>query len=112
MPEEMNENTDTLNLGEVIQLSGFRDLDRATMVVVKKMVGSYARKFSDSVEGFEKLQIDLKMIHENESSHKGTFNIVAKALVKGNSVNSEVEDHNLFVGLDSALKKIESQLRK
>ena len=115
MAEEMNEkdeNMDTLNLGDVITLSGFRSLDRSTMVVVKKMVGSYARKFSDLLDGFERVVIDLKIIHENEESKKGRYEINAKVIVSGKPVIAGEESHNLFVGLDSVFKKLEKQLKK
>ncbi len=115
MAEEMNEkdeNVDTLDLGGVIKLSGFRSLDRSTMVVVKKMVGSYARKFSDLFDGFERVAVDLKIVHENEESKKGRYELNAKAIISGKPFIAEEESHNLFIGLDSVFKKLEKQLMK
>jgi len=38
-----------MQLGGQIVLSGFKELKPAEIIVVKKLVGSYARKFSDNV---------------------------------------------------------------
>ena len=45
--------SDALQLGGNIELSGFREIDPASMVIIKKIVGNYARKFSDHFDGFE-----------------------------------------------------------
>ena len=107
-----NMDNDTLNLGGVIQLSGFRELDRATMVVVKKLVGSYARKFSDSNEGFEKIILNLKKVHGKGDKEKGNFEMNAKMLISGKPFVAESTGYNLFVVLDDVLKKLENQLQK
>lgn len=98
--------SDVKELGGNIRLSGFREVGLAEFVVVKKIVGSYARKFSDNIKGYESLSLDLKLVHKTESSVK--YELHAKLVCSGNVEACEVTDRNLFVALDSALKKIEA----
>jgi len=93
-----------LNLGGNITLSGFRDVGRAEMVVIKKIVGTYARKFSDTVSGFESIGVTLKSVHKTEASEKHELH--AKVMVSGKPITSEVTERNLFVGLDAVLQKV------
>ena len=99
---------DKQDLGGNIQLSGFKEISPGEMVVVKKIVGSYARKFSDSIKGYETLQVHLKQVHKTESSEK--YELHAKLVYEGKTKSSESGERNLFVALDSALKKLESQM--
>ena len=92
-----------MELGGNITLSGFSDRDFAEMIVVKKVVGQYARKLHDAHEDFSHLKITLKVT-------KNQFELHAQAEFDGNLVTSEITDHNLFVGLDSVLKKITAQV--
>jgi len=98
---------DVLQLGGNIELSGFRDVDRSSFVIVKKIVGNYARKFSDSSSSFEKLQLSLKPVHGNDSK----FELHALLVNDGQTHSAQETDHNLFVVLDNTLKKIESQFK-
>jgi hypothetical protein len=93
-----------MELGGNITLVGFKEIDKAELVVVKKLVGSYARKLSDSVPGFEGLTVTLKIVHKTEASEKHELH--AKVNVRGNPIVSEVVERNLFVGLDEVLKKV------
>jgi len=99
---------DDLQLGGNIQLSGFRDLDGSSMVILKKMVGGYARKMADISKNFESLHITKKQVHEREKSEK--YEIHAKLINSGKPVVSEVVDRNLFVAVDSALKKVINEI--
>lgn len=94
-----------MELGGNITLSGFKDIGKAEMVVVKKVVGSYARKLTESVPKFENLGLNLKSVHKTEGSD-GKFEIHCKAMVDGKPITSEITDRNLFVGLDEVLKKV------
>ena len=96
---------DTLELGGNIELSGFREIDPASMIVVKKIVGNYARKFSNKVE-LQKLKITLKSVHGDESRYE----IHSTVLTTDKNYISEIMDHNLFFVLDKAMKKLEQQL--
>ena len=124
MPEEAEENfeetpakqepekaaaEDTLSLGGSIELSGFRDIDRGAMVIVKKMVGNYAKTFSEKCKGFEKLSVHMKPVHEVENSKKYEFH--AMLFDSGNKHAAEDVDRNMFFALDSVLKKLEKMIK-
>ena len=98
---------DNMQLGGNIELSGFRDIDGASMVVLKKIVGNYARRMSD-LSRFEKLHVTMKPVHETEKSEK--YEIHAKLTRNGKPFVSEVVERNLFVAVDNALKKIVNEL--
>jgi ribosome-associated translation inhibitor RaiA len=100
----------TIELGGNIVLVGFKPLDYAELIVIKKIVGNYARRFSDTFEGFEQLSLTLKEVHKTVKSQKYELN--AKVMVKGRPYTSEVVDRNLFVALDSALQKVNEELMK
>lgn len=97
---------DALQLGGSIQLVGFRDFDYGEMVVIKKIVGNYARRFSDRCQDFEQLTIVNKPVHKQEHSEK--YEIHGKLVCTGDVVATEVVDHNFFVALDGVLKKLEA----
>ena len=46
-----------IELGGNIVLNGFRDLEPPELVVVKKIVGTYARKFADQLGEETRLQL-------------------------------------------------------
>jgi|TARA_B100001964_G_scaffold228599_1_gene279931 ribosome-associated translation inhibitor RaiA len=97
-----------MQLGGNIELSGFKDLDGSSMVVLKKIIGNYGRRMSDISDKFESLKITMKPVHETEKSEK--YEIHAQLMNDGKPFVSEVVERNLFIAIDSALKKIESQL--
>ncbi len=108
---ENRESSDELSLGGKISLAGFRELDRSTMIVVKKIVGSYTRKIADiKGDDFEGLHVYLKKSHEKEKSEK--YQINTKVLIRGTPFTSEVTDFNLFFALDSALKKVINSIKE
>ena len=97
-----------LQLGGNIELSGFEDVDRASMVVLKKIIGNYARKFSNSCADFQKLALAMKPVHITDGSQK--FEVHGRLMDGSNTITSEVTERNLFVVIDNALKKLESGL--
>ena len=97
---------DNIQLGGSIVLSGFGSLDGGSMIILKKIVGNYARKFSEMAKNFESLSITMKPVHGKEVSEK--YEIHAKVMNGGKPVTSEVTERNLFVTVDSALKKLEN----
>jgi len=99
---------DDIQLGGNIQLSGFRDIDGASMVVLKKIIGNYARRMSEISDKFENLSITMKPVHEKEKSEK--YEIHAKLMNDGKPVVSEVVERNLFVAVDGVLKKIVNEI--
>ena len=99
-----------IELGGNITLVGFRELEPAELIVVKKMVGSYARKMSDLKRDFENLTVTLKEIHKTPKSQK--YELHGKVMVAGKPTNSEVVERNLFIALDAALRKLITVLEK
>ena len=97
-----------LELGGNISLAGFRDLDSATMTVLKKMVGTYTKKFSEGLPDFEGLKLHLKDIHKREKGE--IYELHAHLYRTGQSFDAEAEDRNLFVAIDTALKKVEKMM--
>ncbi len=91
---------DMMQLGGNISLAGFKDLEPAKMIVVKKITGNYVKKMQEKSNKFESLHLHLKPIHASK------FELQAKVMVNGQPFNSEVTDFNLFFALDKALAKI------
>ncbi|MFH0978364.1 MAG: hypothetical protein V1837_03615 [Candidatus Woesearchaeota archaeon] len=101
---------ETLQLGGNIELTGFSEVDPATLVVLKKIVGNHAKRFSTVAKDFEKLHITLKNVHKQEDSQK--YELHAKLDAGGKSYVAEITDLNLFFVLDKVLKKIENEISK
>lgn len=101
---------ETLQLGGNIELTGFKDLEPGSMVILKKIVGNYARKFSDICTNFEKFALTMKTVHATEASEK--YEIHGKLIDNGSTTTSELTDRNLFFALDKVCKKIESSIKK
>ena len=99
--------SDTLELGGNIVLTGFRELDGSTMIILKKIIGNYVRKISERAEKFEQLSLTVKPIHQTEGSRK--YELYAKLLDNGKVFNSEIADKNIFMAVDSALKNLENE---
>ena len=97
-----------MELGGNIQLSGFRHIDGASMVILKKIIGNYARKMSDITKKFESLHVTMKPVHETEKSEK--YEIHTKLMDNGKPIVSEVVERNLFVAVDNSLKKIINEI--
>lgn len=88
---------ETLELGGNISLTGFSDIDGGSMIILKKIVGTYAKKFSEEEAKFKKLELSLK--------NSGPYEI--EALLKTDKEKRmESSDENLFVALDNALKNL------
>lgn len=97
-----------MELGGNIELAGFGDLDSSEMIVLKKVIGNYVRKFSDHFgPDYQKMSLHMKPIHGNSK-----FEVMVKLVTKEHTYNSEVTENNLFVCVADALKKVESQFIK
>ena len=99
---------DDIALGGNIQLSGFRDIDGSSMVVLKKIIGNHTRRISELTKRMESLHITLKSVHEREKSEK--YEVHAKVVDDGKVRASEATDRNLFVAVDDVLKKLVNEL--
>ncbi len=88
-----------IELGGNIKLIGFNDLDPASLIVIKKITGNYARKISEKVNSnLDELSLELK----NEAQK----NINSSLKIKDKTFNAEVNDINLFYALDKVLAKL------
>jgi len=101
---------DLLQLGGNIELSGFKELEPGSMVILKKIIGNYARRFSEQCSSFEKLALSIKKVHETEASKK--FEVHGMVMDKGKTYTSEITDRNVFIVVDSVLKKIGNEIKK
>jgi len=109
MPAEEGSD-EVLALGGNIELSGFQRLDRDNMIVLKKIVGNYAKRFSELCAGFQKLKLNMKPIHESE--HSGWYELRAMLVDNGKNYNAEYTDRNLYFAVDKVMKKIEAEIAK
>jgi len=91
---------DTIQLGSKIELSGFSDVDRQSMTILKKIIGNYVNRIENVAKNFEKITLRLKKIHDKK------FEIHAKLMDNGQAITAESTDFNLFVCTDAVLKKI------
>jgi len=86
----------SIKLGGNIELSGIENFSSAQMIVLKKVIGMYARKFSE--KGLERLCVSFG------------DGVSVEAVCNGNIVSSAAQHENLFFSVDAVLKDIESQL--
>ena len=91
-----------LELGGNITLTGFSNLEKSKLVVLKKIVGNYAKTIGEKKK-FEKLILTMA---NKENKHK----IKAEVIFEGNTITSEKKEDNIFIALDSALKEIINKL--
>lgn len=91
-------------LGGNIELSGFRELDGGSMIVLKKIIGNYARRFSDSY-GSEKMELRI-------AKGAGIYALTGSVLCKGQKVTVDHSDKNVFFLVDAVLKRIEQEISK
>lgn len=91
---------DVIQLGGNISLAGFKELEPAKMVVIKKLTGNYVKRMQEKTQKFESLHLHLKPVHGSK------YEIQAKAMVNGQPFNAEVINFNLFFALDKTLAKI------
>jgi ribosome-associated translation inhibitor RaiA len=103
-PDSRNSDGQELKLGGNIVLAGF-SLDPAEMIIVKKIVGHYAKKISEKTE-YREIKITLKQTQKQQSFlHK----IDAKIETQSETLTSEVEERNLYSGLSDALENVYNQ---
>ena len=100
---------DKLELGGNIELSGFSSLDGSVMIVLKKIVGNWAAKLSDKSKSFGGLSLTMKIVHAKEKSE--IYELHCKLTDNGKVIASSAEERNLFLAVDSVLKKIQNEMR-
>ncbi len=99
---------DTVTLGGNIELSGFHDFDGGSQIILKKIIGNYAKRFSEICDRFELLKLQMKKVHEREKSE--IYEIHGMVLDGGKHFNASTSDPNLFFALDRVLKKLENEI--
>ena len=93
---------ESIQLGGNIELVGFNELEPGELVVVKKVVGNYAKEMSEKAKDFEKLIVTLKK--------EGKKFKIKAVLNAGKEFSADETDSNLFFAMDKSLKKIVSEL--
>ena len=96
----------SITLGGNIELSGFSNLDGGQIIVLKKIIGNYVNRIGTITSNFEKLNMTMKSVHGNQ------FELHAKVLDNGKPITASLTDRNLFVGIDSVLKKIINEVKR
>ena|SRR3989338_3231570 len=104
----MSNMDDHIALGGNIQLTGFRDIDISSMIVLKKIIGNHAQRIAELTKKMGALHITLKPVHQREKSEK--YEVHAKIADDGKVYASEITERNLFVAVDTVLKKIVNEL--
>ena len=79
------------------------------MVIVKKMVGNYARKIEGMCKDFNGLKLRLKSLHQTGDKIK-KFELHGQIIDGGQVYPAEVVEHNVFVGVDSVCKKLVNEI--
>ena len=98
-----------IELGGSIELVGFKEFEPSELVVLKKIIGNFVRKFADNVEGYEKLTISIKRVGSPKSNK---FEVQTKLMVSAKPVNSDVTENNVYFALAQSFKKLENQVLK
>ncbi len=93
-----------IELGGNIILEGFKERDYAELIVIKKIVGRYARQISDQERDFKSLKITLR--HAPTPGGEGAYEIRASCATAEKKSEGEAREKNLFIALDAALKKV------
>jgi len=101
---------DEINLGDSIQLSGFKEINSGEMIIIKKMIGSQVRKFQDMIPDFERLKIYMKSVHKTGDHMQ--YEIHADLIHAGKIMNAKSLDRNLFVTIADVLNKLENSIKK
>lgn len=98
-----------IELGGNITLSGFQGIDGGSMIILKKIIGNCVRRISDKTNQFEKLNLHVKNVHSNETNK--IYELQGKLINGGEVYSSEISERNIFVAVDSVLKKMENSIK-
>ncbi len=84
-----------IQLGTKISLEGFDETDPARLVVIKKMVGSLAKKIEETKGAYEKLDIA-----------KTGNTVKVKVAFADNTSEATAEHENIFFALSNAFQQL------
>lgn len=94
-----------IELGGNITLDGaFSQIEPASLVIVKKMAGNYAKDISTNICEFENLSLLL-------NDHTNKKEIIGEIKINGEIKSCVVVDSNLFFALDRALSELKDKSR-
>lgn len=99
-----------LKLGDNIEITGFKELSRDQLVIVKKMIGNHVKKISDMNPEFRNLKLTLKEVHKTENNQKYQLN--GNLDVGGKISSAEITNYNLFFAISEILNKLEGSVKK
>ncbi len=91
-----------------VELSGFKGIDEAAMGDLKRLVGTYLRRYGEICRKFQKLTLKMKKVHAQVHSEK--YEIHASVMDNGRLYTSTTTDKNLIGAADLALAKIEHEI--
>ncbi|MEM4500088.1 MAG: HPF/RaiA family ribosome-associated protein [Candidatus Woesearchaeota archaeon] len=101
-----------IKLGAKINLVGFKEIPKAEMQVVKKIVGHYLNNYEKYTD-INVLAITLKIIHNSEKiGETKKYEFKAQLNTKLGNFHAEACEVNLFSAFDELLKKLETQLAR
>ena len=87
-----------IELGGNIRLVNFESLEPALLIVIKKIVGNYTKKLSETLKEFKSIELSLN--EENQ---------ITVTVEADKKYVSEAKDKNLFFALNAALQQILNQ---
>lgn len=93
---------DTVSLGGNITLNGFKDLEKAKLVVLKKMIGNSVKEIQEKKSDYESIAITFEGDESNAT-------IKIDLTAGGNTLSGEDNQNNIFMALNGALKKVTDQ---
>lgn len=88
---------ETIRLGGNIELINANSIDGASMIILKKMIGSYARKFSE--RGVNGLCVTFN-----------TTGVSIDALREDDRITTNADSSNLFFAIDTAFKDLDTRI--
>ncbi len=97
-------------IGGNVKVTGFGILDSPSMLVAKKIIETYAKKYNDFSSDVREVHITLKPLHEREKSEK--YQVDTRVQSKGKIFAAEHVDRNVFVALDKAMGKVQQSMSK
>ena len=89
-----------IELGGNIKLIQFEEIEPGLLIVIKKIVGNYTKRFSENLPEFKSIEVTLEDVIANRIKVKVEYSDVKE---------STAEDKNLFFALDKALSSILKQ---
>lgn len=98
-----------IELGGNITLAGFSQLDRDTMIIVKKLVGSYVKTLCEKMDDFQSLNLDLRI--PESTKNPGKYEIKGTLVCSG-QYTAEKTESNLMIAIDKVLKELQASAEK